>query len=59
MACTTGGKISIWVPYAGILAEILPSNKGTDMRIAKRIFSLLTIIPIIKSHLRPKLICGN
>jgi hypothetical protein len=53
------GKISIWVPYAAILAEILPSNKGTDMRVAKRTFSLLNILPIIKSHLRPKLICAN
>jgi len=50
------GKISIWIPYAEILEKELPSNKGTDVRLQKRIFALLRIVPIIKSSQR-KLLC--
>lgn len=48
----------VWIPYGQILAEILPSEKGTDTRTTKRIFSLLQIIPLAKAHLRHKLIFG-
>ena len=37
----------------------MPSEKGTDVRTAKRIFSLLNIITKINSFNRYKLIFGN
>ena len=49
-------KISLWIPYAELLEKELPSNKGTDVRLQKRIFSLLRIIPIIKFNLRKLLV---
>ena len=51
-----GNKISLWIPYAEVLEKELPSNKGTDVRLQKRIFSLLRIIPIIKFNLRKLLV---
>ena len=48
----------VWVPYAEILSEVLPADKGTDTRYTKRIFSFLQIIPLAKAHLRAKLIYG-
>lgn len=51
--------ISVWIPYGPILGETLPSNRGTDVRNAKRIFSFLNLLPMIKSHLRDTLTCGN
>ena len=48
----------VWLPYFEILAEALPSDKGSDNRIAKRIFSLIQIIAFTKSHLRNKLVLG-
>ena len=53
------GRISIWIPYLELVAKVIPSGKGTDVRIFKRISSLLNVIPIIKSHLRHKLKCGE
>lgn len=47
-----GNKISLWVPYYDLLQKELPAKKGTDVRFAKKVFSLLNIIPIIKSDLR-------
>jgi len=52
-------KISLWIPYAELLEKELPSNKGTDVRLQKRIFSLLRIIPIIKFNLRKLLVLGG
>lgn len=49
-------KNPVWIPFCNILAEALPSERGTDTRSAKRIFSLLGIIPLTKAHLRPTLI---
>ena len=49
-------KISVWIPYAKLLEKELPSNKGTDVRLQKRIFSLLKIVPIIKFNLRKLLV---
>jgi hypothetical protein len=46
----------VWIPYYKYLAKNLPSNKGTDSRTTKRIFSLLNIIPLTKAHLRDKLV---
>ena len=48
-------KNDIWIPYGQILAEALKADKGTDVRNTKRIFSLLNIIPLVKSDTRPKL----
>ncbi|MGI9012484.1 MAG: hypothetical protein ACR2F1_15040 [Nitrososphaeraceae archaeon] len=50
------GTISLWIPYKDLLEAELPSNKGTDVRLQKRIFSLLRIVPIIKFNLRKLLI---
>ena len=49
----------VWIPYSQILGEILPSEKGTDTRIAKRIFSFLNIIALANAHLRLKLMYGQ
>ena len=49
-------KISLWIPYAELLEKELPSNKGTDVRLQKRIFSLLRVVPIIKFNLRKLLV---
>ena len=46
------GKISLWIPYYDLLQRELPANKGTDVRFAKKVFSLLNIVPIVKSALR-------
>ena len=46
------GKISLWIPYYELLQKELPANKGTDVRFAKRVFSLLNIVSIVKSDLR-------
>lgn len=49
----------IWIPYAPILGEILPAEKGSDNRITKRILSFLIIITLARSHLRNRLQYGN
>lgn len=41
-----------------LLANALPSDKGTDVRVAKRIFSFLDLLPLIKSESRFKLLYG-
>ena len=53
------GKISVWIPYAQLLQSELPSNKGTDVRLVKRIFSLLNIVAIVKLNLRNMLVLEN
>jgi len=52
-------KISIWIPYANLLEKELPATKGTDVRLVKRIFSLLNVVPIVKFNLRKILILGE
>jgi hypothetical protein len=54
----TGKSSTVWIPFGQLLAEILPSNKGSDSRSTNRIFALLNIIPLTKAHLRPKLVYG-
>jgi hypothetical protein len=49
----------VWIPYYGILACALQSNKGTDNRVANRIFSLVNIVALARAHLRPRLIFGT
>jgi hypothetical protein len=53
------GKISIWIPYANLLEKELPATKGTDVRLVKRIFSLLNVVPIVKSNLRKMLVLSG
>ncbi|HSF50489.1 MAG TPA: hypothetical protein VLA74_06990, partial [Nitrososphaeraceae archaeon] len=49
----------VWIPYGQILGEVLPAEKGSDMRIQQRLFSLLNIIPLAKIESRQKLFDGN
>jgi hypothetical protein len=49
----------VWIPYASILAQVLPAEKGTDNRITKRILSFLVIITLARAHLRGRLEYGN
>jgi hypothetical protein len=49
----------VWIPYAPILAQILPAEKGPDNRITKRILSFLIIITLARAHLRGRLEYGN
>jgi hypothetical protein len=50
---------NIWIPYNNILSQSLPSEKGTDVRTTKRIFSLLNIITKINSFNRCKIVFGD
>ncbi len=50
---------SVWIPFAKSLERELPSNKGTDVRFAKRIFSLLILLAILRSDKRKTLIIEN
>ena len=52
-------KDNVWIPFYSILSESLPSEKGSDVRVAGRIFSLLNLITKINSINRPKLIIDN
>ena len=52
-------KDNVWIPFYSILSESLPSEKGSDVRVAGRIFSLLNLITKINSINRPKLITEN
>lgn len=49
---------AVWIPYGGILSEVLPSSKGSDNRVTDRIFSFLNVISLAKGHLRKKLLYG-
>jgi hypothetical protein len=49
----------VWIPYAEILGNILPSEKGTDNRIATRILDFIIIITLSRAHLRNRLEYGN
>lgn len=48
-------KNNVWIPFQSILSQSLPSEKGTDVRITSRIFSLLSLITKIKSFKRLKI----
>ncbi|MGH9984454.1 MAG: bifunctional DNA primase/polymerase, partial [Nitrososphaeraceae archaeon] len=48
-----------WIPYWSYLFESLPSEKGTDNRLATRVFHLLNIIAQCRAHLRCKLRDGD
>jgi hypothetical protein len=45
-------KNPVWIPYTEILGETLPANEGTEMRINKRLLSLLRITALVKANLR-------
>ena len=49
----------VWIPYGQILGEVLPAEKGTDMRTQQRLFYLLNVIPLAKLDSRQKLFDGN
>jgi hypothetical protein len=49
----------VWQPYASILGSALPGEKGTDNRIANRIFDFINIVALSHAHLRYKLKYGN
>lgn len=49
-------KISLWIPYAELLQKEIPVSKGPDIRLIKRIFSLLNVVPIVKSYFRKSLV---
>ncbi|MGI9010636.1 MAG: hypothetical protein ACR2F1_05565 [Nitrososphaeraceae archaeon] len=52
-------KISTWIPYRHVLEKELPSSKGPDMRFAKRVYTLLNIVPIVKYNLRKILVFND
>lgn len=55
----TMNRNPVWIPFSQVLAEILPSEKGTDNRFTKRLFSFLTIITLSRAHLRSRLEYGE
>jgi hypothetical protein len=56
---TTATDSPIWIPYAELLADILPADKGTDNRTTNRLYSFLNMSALVRAHLRPRLIIGN
>jgi hypothetical protein len=42
----------VWIPYSEILGETLPANKGTEMRINRRLLLLLRTIALVKANSR-------
>lgn len=50
---------NVWIPFQSILSESLPSDKGLDVRIADRIFSMLVLITKVNSFNRPSLVYGE
>jgi len=55
----TNNTKNVWIPFQSILSESLPSEKGPDVRIADRIFSMLVLVTKINSSNRPKLVYGE
>jgi hypothetical protein len=49
----------VWIPYYNILSQSLPAEKGTDVRLVNRIFSLLNIITKVNLFTRYKLTMGE
>jgi hypothetical protein len=49
----------VWIPYSQILGATLPAEKGTEMRINRRLLLLLRIIALTKSALRYQVIFDN
>jgi hypothetical protein len=49
----------IWIPYFEILGKTLPADKGTEMRINRRILLLLRIITLTKADQRYQVIFAN
>ena len=52
-------KNLVWIPFTELLSESLLADKGTDNRLATRLYTFLKIVAIVRSHLRKKLISGN
>ncbi|MDN5867132.1 MAG: bifunctional DNA primase/polymerase, partial [Candidatus Nitrosocosmicus sp.] len=50
---------NVWIPFQQILSESLPSEKGPDVRMVDKVFSLLVLVTKINSFNRPKLIMGS
>jgi hypothetical protein len=46
----------VWIPYAEILGKTLPADKGTEMRINRRLMLLLKIIALAKADQRYQVI---
>ncbi len=51
--------ISLWIPFYNLLEKEMPYNKGTYVRFAKRIFSFLNILPILRHDRRKSLVLEN
>jgi hypothetical protein len=49
----------VWIPYAEILGKTLPADKGTEMRVNRRLMLLLKIIALAKADQRYQVILDN
>jgi hypothetical protein len=49
----------VWIPFAEILGKTLPAEKGTEMRINRRLLLLVRIIALAKADLRYQVIFDN
>lgn len=54
--CLQPGKNNILVPFHDVLTKLLPKQKAFDMTVANRFFGFLTLLPIVNSDRRPRLI---
>ena len=52
-------KTSVWIPFYKLLQQELPSSRGIDVRFAKRIYSFLNVLPIIRNNQRKLLVLEN
>jgi hypothetical protein len=49
----------VWIPYAEILGKTLPAERGTEMRINRRLLLLVRIIALARADLRYQIIFDN
>jgi hypothetical protein len=49
----------IWIPYYDYISRALPSEKGTDNRVANMILDFINIVALTHGHLRQELQYGN
>ncbi|MEP0826091.1 MAG: hypothetical protein HRF40_11455 [Nitrososphaera sp.] len=50
------GKNNVLIPYHGVVSRSLPGQKAFDMTTAYRLFTYLSLLPVIYKDRRPKLV---
>jgi hypothetical protein len=58
-ACVAPGKSNVVIPYYECLKKSLSKQKAFDMTVANRFLGFLSLLPIINTDNRPRLIISN